>query len=203
MKLFDRMRQQKLLSVTLMVFTLSVGVLIGTLLNTQVHAARSQAVAPDATPLTVPKAIEAPNEFTKIAKALEPSVVYIAVTMKPESARNGKRGAQPQEDDGDDDGSDLFRKFFGQGTPFGGNGAPGGGQAVPPQGFRREASGTGFIVDRNGQVPKLVIATPSGSESLDRAAVAGISASVPFPPLPSEYKGQQIRLQFAFKYNVK
>ena len=60
-----------------------------------------------------------------------------------------------------------------------------------------------FIVDRSGQVPKLVIATPSGSESLDRAAVAGISASVPFPPLPSEYKGQQIRLQFAFKYNVK
>ena len=60
-----------------------------------------------------------------------------------------------------------------------------------------------FIVDRSGQVPKLVIATPSGSESLDRAAVAGISASVPFPPLPSEYKGQQIRLQFAFKYNVR
>jgi TonB family protein len=60
-----------------------------------------------------------------------------------------------------------------------------------------------FIIDRSGQVPKLVIATPSGSESLDRAAVAGISASVPFPRLPSEYKGQQIRLQFAFKYNVK
>ncbi len=60
-----------------------------------------------------------------------------------------------------------------------------------------------FSIDRSGQVPKLVIATPSGSESLDRAAVAGISASVPFPPLPSEYKGQQIRLQFAFKYNLK
>jgi TonB family protein len=60
-----------------------------------------------------------------------------------------------------------------------------------------------FIIDRTGQVPKLVIATPSGSEALDRAAVAGISASVPFPPLPNEFKGQQIRLQFAFKYNFK
>ncbi len=60
-----------------------------------------------------------------------------------------------------------------------------------------------FIIDRSGQVPKLVIATPSGSEALDRAAVAGISASVPFPPLPSTFKGQQIRLQFAFKYNFK
>jgi TonB family protein len=60
-----------------------------------------------------------------------------------------------------------------------------------------------FIIDRSGQVPKLVIATPSGSQALDRAAVAGISASVPFPPLPNQFKGQQIRLQFAFSYNLK
>jgi len=60
-----------------------------------------------------------------------------------------------------------------------------------------------FIIDRSGQVPKLVIATPSGSQSLDRAAVASISASVPFPPLPGEFRGNQIRLQFAFKYNEK
>jgi len=60
-----------------------------------------------------------------------------------------------------------------------------------------------FIVERNGSVPKLVIAMPSGAEALDRAAVAGISASVPFPPLPSEFKGNEVRLQFAFAYNMK
>ena len=60
-----------------------------------------------------------------------------------------------------------------------------------------------FIIDRNGQVPKLVIATPSGSEALDKAAVAGVSASVPFPPLPKDFKGQEVRLQFSFKYNGK
>lgn len=60
-----------------------------------------------------------------------------------------------------------------------------------------------FIIDRTGQVPKLVIATPSGSQALDKAAVAAISASVPFPPLPNDFKGQQVRLQFAFKYNSK
>ncbi len=60
-----------------------------------------------------------------------------------------------------------------------------------------------FIIDREGQVPKLVIAMPSGAESLDRAAIAGISASVPFPPLPKEFKGREVRLQFSFKYNVK
>jgi TonB family protein len=59
-----------------------------------------------------------------------------------------------------------------------------------------------FAVNRDGSVPKLVIATPSGTESLDRAAVAGISASNPFPPLPAEFKGLQVRLQFTFLYNV-
>ena len=53
-----------------------------------------------------------------------------------------------------------------------------------------------FIIDRSGTVPKLVIATPSGSESLDKAAVAGIGASQPFPPFPKDFNGQQIRLSF-------
>ena len=60
-----------------------------------------------------------------------------------------------------------------------------------------------FIIDRNGQVPKLVIAVPSGTESLNLAAVAGVQASVPFPPLPKDFKGREVRLQFSFKYNVK
>ena len=60
-----------------------------------------------------------------------------------------------------------------------------------------------FIIDRNGQVPKLVIAMPSGTESLNLAAVAGIQASIPFPPLPKDFKGKEVRLQFSFKYNVK
>jgi TonB family protein len=59
-----------------------------------------------------------------------------------------------------------------------------------------------FVVERSGSVPKLVIATPSGAEPLDRAAVAGVSASVPFPPLPQEFKGSSVRLQFTFRYNV-
>jgi TonB family protein len=59
-----------------------------------------------------------------------------------------------------------------------------------------------FSIDRSGGVPKLVIASPSGITAFDRAAVAGISASNPFPPLPVAYKGDQIRLQMAFSYNL-
>jgi TonB family protein len=58
-----------------------------------------------------------------------------------------------------------------------------------------------FIIDKSGSVPKLVIASSSGTEAFDRAAVAGVSASSPFPPLPAEFKGDQIRLQLAFSYN--
>ena len=59
-----------------------------------------------------------------------------------------------------------------------------------------------FSIARDGKVPKLVIETSSGTDPLDRAAVAGISASTPFPPLPSDFKGDKIVLQFNFSYNM-
>jgi len=58
-----------------------------------------------------------------------------------------------------------------------------------------------FAIDRRGAVPSLEFTTPSGND-FDQAAVAGISASVPFPPLPAEYQGDQIHLQMAFAYNM-
>jgi TonB family protein len=58
-----------------------------------------------------------------------------------------------------------------------------------------------FIIDKRGGIPKLVIAESSGAAALDRAAVAGISASSPLPPLPSGFTGSEIRLQLAFAYN--
>lgn len=59
-----------------------------------------------------------------------------------------------------------------------------------------------FIVDRRGRMPKIVIAEESGTAAFDRAAVAGVNASVPFPPLPRGYKGDEVRLQLAFSYNM-
>ena len=59
-----------------------------------------------------------------------------------------------------------------------------------------------FIISRDGGIPKVVTAGSSGSEPLDRAAVAGLSMSNPLPPLPSDYKGLQVRLAFSFSYNM-
>jgi TonB family protein len=59
-----------------------------------------------------------------------------------------------------------------------------------------------FIIARDGSIPKLVVGDPSGSDPLDRAAIAGLSMSNPLPPLPADFKGQQIRLAFSFAYNM-
>ena len=69
-------------------------------------------------------------------------------------------------------------------------------------GTRRGRTVVEFAINRDGSIPKLVIADPSGSEPLDRAAVAGLSMSNPLPPLPSDYKGMQVRLAFSFAYNM-
>ncbi len=67
---------------------------------------------------------------------------------------------------------------------------------------RQGRVGIQFAINRDGSVPKLVIVGHSGTDAFDRAAVAGISASNPFPPLPSEFRGNQVRLQFNFSYNI-
>jgi serine protease Do len=139
MSFLEKMRRQKLLSVTLLLFTLSIGILIGTLVTTGVRAAKGQATAPDAAPLTIPPAVQLPSEFTDLAKKLEPAVVNISTDYTPRQVRSRR---QQQQEDEEEDGMDMFRRFFG---PFGGD-------PLPPRAFRREATGSGVLVDKNGYI---------------------------------------------------
>jgi TonB family protein len=59
-----------------------------------------------------------------------------------------------------------------------------------------------FEILRDGSVPQLRLVASSGSDPLDRAALTGIHASVPFPPLPQEFTGPHLVLQFIFLYNI-
>lgn len=59
-----------------------------------------------------------------------------------------------------------------------------------------------FSILKNGQVAGLHYVNGSGDVSLDRAAYAGITASDPFPPLPTEFTGPNLTLQFNFFYNL-
>jgi serine protease Do len=78
MSFYDKVRRQKFLSFTLILFTLSVGIVIGTLVQTGAKAAKEQTAAPDATPLVIPAPVQTDNDFTRVAKLLEPSVVNIS-----------------------------------------------------------------------------------------------------------------------------
>ena len=59
-----------------------------------------------------------------------------------------------------------------------------------------------FSILQNGSVPDLVLTSGSGTESMDTAALASIRLSNPFPPLPAEFPGNDIRLRFVYLYNL-
>ena len=76
--------------------------------------------------------------------------------------------------------------------------------AVMPESARLGRRGTvalQFAIAKDGTVTKIVFATNSGVDSLDRAAVASISMANPLPPLPVEFRGNVVRLQLTFAYN--
>jgi len=78
-------------------------------------------------------------------------------------------------------------------------------QSVMPENVRfgrRGKVSIVFSINREGQVVKLVYNEQSGIDSYDKAAVAGISMSNPFPPLPMAFKGDHIAVQFNFAYNT-
>ncbi len=58
-----------------------------------------------------------------------------------------------------------------------------------------------FVILPKGTIAAMKITKPSGNIALDRAAWGGIVASVPFAPLPEEFRGPYLALRFHFDYN--
>ncbi|MBG98886.1 MAG: peptidase S1 [Solibacterales bacterium] len=133
----NQIRDSKWLPGSLVLLTLTIGIVIGTLISSDVGAARKQPVAPDATPLLIPKAIPIENEFSAIAKRVRPAVVNIQVEFQEKSSRAPSKGNSRE---------DFFRRFFGMPeNPFGG-------QMPRERQRRRPGEGSGVIVDPKGYV---------------------------------------------------
>jgi len=128
--------------------TLTVGILIGTLISSEVKGKEGQ--KGDATPLTLPAAQPTQNPlsqaFAQIAKQIEPSVVNINTESTIKNLHR-RRGQNQGGDDDDSGGMDDFFNHF-----FGGPGQ-GFGQGGPGDGAIRERSlGSGVIVDSKGYI---------------------------------------------------
>lgn len=59
-----------------------------------------------------------------------------------------------------------------------------------------------FTIMKDGGVANEKIVAGSGSEPLDRAAIGSIRTSNPFPPVPADFEGDNLVLQFTFLYNM-
>lgn len=137
--LWERFKANRLASTLIILLTLSVGILIGTVISFGVKGQEKKSA--DATPLSVPAPRQLSSQFSQIAKSMEPAVVNINTesTIKPMARR---RGQNPGEGGGDEDNQSPFGDFFDK--FFGGQG---------DQGPIRERSlGSGVIVDSKGYI---------------------------------------------------
>lgn len=141
MSFFEKLRKQKLLSSTLILFTLSIGILIGTMIDTGVRAAKETPVAPGATPLVIPNAAPVSNQFSQLAKQLAPSVVSVSTTVEERAPQTSQRRRPSPEDEDEGGMQDFFNRFFG--SPFG---------DLQPGPRSRAGLGSGVIIDRNGYI---------------------------------------------------
>ncbi len=125
------MNNKRLLYLTLIVATLSIGVVIGTIVSGGAKAGEQKAA-----PLIIPDPVSLSNAFSQIAEQLNPAVVNITTEATEQPRRpsrgGGRQGQQPQP-------ADPFGLF----DFFGGNGSP-------DQSQKSTSVGTGFIVDKAG-----------------------------------------------------
>jgi serine protease Do len=148
----NRFKIRGVASTMLVVATLAVGILIGTVITHSVKGKENKGLGSDAAQLQVPAPQQLSSAFAQISKQLEPSVVNINTesTVKPSPHARGRRRATPPgggNGSPDDPFQDFFDRFFGgQGGP-GDEGGPGG-----DQGVRERSLGSGVIVDANGYI---------------------------------------------------
>jgi serine protease Do len=141
-----RIRSQRALSTLVILLTLTVGILMGTVLSRGGVKGNSTA---DGALLPMQSPQQLSNTFGQVAKQIEPSVVNINTESAPKQRPRSGRPNRGGRDNGDDPFQDFFDRFFGgqnpdeDQSPFGPEG-PGGG--------RQHSLGSGVILNTNGYI---------------------------------------------------
>ena len=72
----------------------------------------------------------------------------------------------------------------------------------PPKGNESKRVVLLFKIAKDGRLLNCSVFKSSGLPSADNAALNAVKLTAPFRPLPAEFKGQSIDIQFTFDYNV-
>ena len=59
-----------------------------------------------------------------------------------------------------------------------------------------------FKIAKDGRLLSCRVHRSSGLPSADQAALKAVELTAPFRPLPADFKGQNIDIQFTFDYRV-
>ncbi len=73
---------------------------------------------------------------------------------------------------------------------------------TPPKGDSSKRVVITFTISRDGRLLNKRLVKSSGVPLADRAAMSAIEQTAPFRPLPPEFKGQSVPIEFTFDYNV-
>ena len=72
----------------------------------------------------------------------------------------------------------------------------------PPKGDQSKRVILLFTISRDGRLLNVSVHKSSGQTSADNAAINAVKLTAPFRPLPPEFKGSSVDIQFTFDYNV-
>ena len=72
----------------------------------------------------------------------------------------------------------------------------------PPKGNESKRVILLFTISRDGRLLNIQVSKSSGLKAADDAAVNAVKLTAPFRPLPPEFRGNSVDIQFTFDYNV-
>lgn len=72
----------------------------------------------------------------------------------------------------------------------------------PPKGNESKRVVLLFSIARDGRLLNVKVHRSSGLQAADKAAIDAVKLTAPFRPLPPDFKGDSVDIQFTFDYNV-
>ena len=72
----------------------------------------------------------------------------------------------------------------------------------PPKGNESKRVVLLFSIARDGRLLNVKVHRSSGLAAADKAAIDAVKLTAPFRPLPPDFRGDNVDIQFTFDYNV-